>query len=562
MKLIEGETLARLLRTRDSQADHLPHFLKVFEALCQAVAYAHQQGVIHRDLKPDNVMVGSFGEVQVMDWGLAKVLGAGEVEIPTPLSPWPTPTSRAEVQLADGTSDSEHATHATAIVAVGPEDPDAARTDVGSVFGTAPFMPPEQARGELDKLDCRADVFALGAILCQILTSEPPYYGTFETVKENARAGRLFGAYVMLDRCGADPAIVLLTKHCLAVNPADRPADAGVLAQLVTRCLEGLADRAKAMELGRLAAESQLFDLKTQQQLTRRARTLARGLAATAAVVASLLTGGLWWYAEDRDAREAAEAQRVATAVTGIEAALTEADTHVEAARRAPGGPFARAAAAKQATVVWHKADTLAETLPGIPDEVRERLTNTKARVDEIERGTRLAVALERWRTEVINPKGVFDPAGAAAKCADTLANHGFDVLTLSPESAARILAEHPAGPSIREVLFDWIAVTPSASELRRLCAVLQINSWDAPSAGWINALALNKLDSLADLSADDIPAAGVAVAARRLTQTGKTDAAERLLARGSASIRTTSQNPVRDVAPVGREPDLRVRAT
>jgi eukaryotic-like serine/threonine-protein kinase len=534
MKLIEGETLARLLAARSSTADHLNPCLKVFEALCQAVAYAHQEGVIHRDLKPDNVMVGSFGEVQVMDWGLAKVLGAtgSESDMPTPPAPWPTPVSRAEFLSADSAPVGEHATHATAIVAIGPEGPDGARTDAGAVFGTAPFMPPEQARGELDKLDTRADVFSLGAILCQILTGQPPYYGAYETVKENAREGRLFGAYVMLDRCGADPAIVLLAKHCLAVNPADRPADAGVLAAMVTRCLEGLADRAKAMELGRLAAESQLYDLKAQERLTRRARTLARGLAATAAVIASLLTAGLWWYANDRDAREAAEAQRVATAVTGVETALTEANTHIEAARHAPGGPFARDAAARQAAVTWQKANTLAETLPGVPDAVRERLDETKTRVEEAERGTRLAVALERWRTDVIDPKGVFDPPGAARKCAETLIAHGFDVRAMSPEGAAKALAEHPAGPSIREVLADWLAVTEAADERDHLVEVLKATG-DGPPPAWLAALSAADPVALANVSADAIPAAGVAVAARRLTQAGSTDAAERLLGRG-----------------------------
>src|SRR5262249_43996337 len=80
MKLVQGRTLAELLAAGAGPEQDRPRLLKVFEQVCQALAYAHAQGVIHRDLKPANVMVGEFGEVQVMDWGLAKVLSPAQAD--------------------------------------------------------------------------------------------------------------------------------------------------------------------------------------------------------------------------------------------------------------------------------------------------------------------------------------------------------------------------------------------------------------------------------------------------------------------------------------------------
>ena len=110
----------------------------------------HACGVIHRDLKPANIMVGSFGEVQVMDWGLAKVLQ----------------TVRAAERPVEDRSPGDRAARA---------DDDSSR--FGSVIGTPAYMATEQARGETDWLDERVDVFGLGAILCEILTGQPPYVG-------------------------------------------------------------------------------------------------------------------------------------------------------------------------------------------------------------------------------------------------------------------------------------------------------------------------------------------------------------------------------------------------
>ncbi|MHC5040219.1 MAG: serine/threonine-protein kinase, partial [Planctomycetota bacterium] len=124
-----------------------PRLLRIFQEVCLAMAYAHDHGVIHRDLKPANVMVGEYGEVYVVDWGLAKVKGQAEAPRTIPTGPG-----------HEGESD-------------------AGLTTEGEVLGTPAYMPPEQADGRMDAVDERSDIYSLGAILYEILTFRPPYEG-------------------------------------------------------------------------------------------------------------------------------------------------------------------------------------------------------------------------------------------------------------------------------------------------------------------------------------------------------------------------------------------------
>src|SRR5579871_413300 len=151
MQLIMGSTLEAILKQCTDPSAERGRLLGFFEAVCQAVGYAHAHRVIHRDLKPANVMVGAFGEVQVMDWGLAKVLGEQ-----TPL------TTEALI---------EEETRAWTQVTPAPDT--GSQTQAGSLIGTAAFIPPEQALGEIAKVNERADVFGLGAVLAVILTGNP-----------------------------------------------------------------------------------------------------------------------------------------------------------------------------------------------------------------------------------------------------------------------------------------------------------------------------------------------------------------------------------------------------
>jgi serine/threonine protein kinase len=154
MKLIKGRTLEDLLNERSEPAGDRGRFLAVFQQVCQAVGYAHSKHILHRDLKPANVMVGAFGEVQVMDWGLAKLLAPGGAAH--------EPAAGMETAFESLIQTSR---------------PSDSGTLAGSLLGTPAFMAPEQAGGELHRIDERSDVFGLGAILCVILTGEPPYTG-------------------------------------------------------------------------------------------------------------------------------------------------------------------------------------------------------------------------------------------------------------------------------------------------------------------------------------------------------------------------------------------------
>ncbi len=153
MKFVEGQRLDKFIEGVESVQDRLRLFLRI----CEAVAFAHARDVLHRDLKPANIMVGPFGEVLVMDWGLAKIL-------------------RGEAASADRSTDPE----ATILEkSKQPDDPsDSTKGSVitghGTVMGTPGYMSPEQARGEVEVLDARSDIFSLGALLRFMLTQKTP----------------------------------------------------------------------------------------------------------------------------------------------------------------------------------------------------------------------------------------------------------------------------------------------------------------------------------------------------------------------------------------------------
>jgi WD40 repeat protein/serine/threonine protein kinase len=252
MKLIRGCTLEAVLKDRPDLSAERGRLLAVFEAVCQAVGYAHAHRVIHRDLKPANVMVGAFGEVQVMDWGLAKVLD-----------------EKGTAPAEDGSA--PEVTQAWTQVSPPPEA--GSHTQAGSLVGTPAFIPPEQAAGELAKVDERADVFGLGALLAVILTGNPPYVGeSFQSVRVLAVRGKLDDCLARLEACGAEPELVSLCRQCLAFEPADRPRDAGEVAQAVARFRSAAEERARAAERQKAAAEARSAEQRRRAKAEAKAK--------------------------------------------------------------------------------------------------------------------------------------------------------------------------------------------------------------------------------------------------------------------------------------------------
>jgi serine/threonine protein kinase len=186
MKRVEGHRLDEHL----ASVPELPRRLAVFERVCEAVAFAHAHGVIHRDLKPGNVMVGPFGEVLVMDWGVAKLRDAGE----------DTPPDEAETR-AMGPDDDDEADDET----VRMEASAAADTRPGTVLGTPGYMAPEQAAGRAHEVDERSDVFALGALLRRVAAPDDgPLPKRLDAIHRRATSERPGDRYASVPDLAAD----------------------------------------------------------------------------------------------------------------------------------------------------------------------------------------------------------------------------------------------------------------------------------------------------------------------------------------------------------------------
>jgi tetratricopeptide (TPR) repeat protein len=273
MKLIRGRTLSDLLGGQPAPPEEQHQYVETFERIAQAVGYAHAAGIVHRDLKPGNVMIGAFGEVQVMDWGVAKELDAvGEVTDP----------------------DRSNGVPANHLETAPPDRDDSPATICGMILGTPAYMAPEQARGE--PVDARADVFALGGVLTTILTGKSVFGTATGTALGLAVAGDVTEARGRLEHCGADSELTSIALACLNREPAARPADGNAVAGLIRSYRDQVERRGRQAELDRTSSE-----LLVRAERKRR-RTQARAGALLATILLAGIGGTTWGLLQARTA--------------------------------------------------------------------------------------------------------------------------------------------------------------------------------------------------------------------------------------------------------------------
>jgi serine/threonine-protein kinase len=283
MKLVEGQTLdaflkeTRAFHERDQAPDEmhalparLEHFLKV----CDAIAYAHDKGVVHRDLKPANVMLGRHHEIYVMDWGICRVLRLPDA-------------GGDGIEGLDDSVEADADTH----------------TRVGTVVGTARYMAPEQAQGRNDEISPATDQYALGLMLYEIATLQAPYEGG-SVVDVLARAAR---AEVRPVRhaftSGQVPAeIAAIIRRATAARPADRYRDVRAFATDIRRYLRGDAVEARPDSLWQ----------KTARTVARHRQAVLTGIVALVALVAMGTAGLLYRHEQALLATEAREREMLA----------------------------------------------------------------------------------------------------------------------------------------------------------------------------------------------------------------------------------------------------------
>jgi tetratricopeptide (TPR) repeat protein/tRNA A-37 threonylcarbamoyl transferase component Bud32 len=475
MRLVRGQSFADILKDEGGKPERLPYLLTTFEKICQAVAYAHSKHVLHRDLKPHNVMVGRFGEVQVLDWGLAKLLTPDGASVTAPET-----TDEADTRIYTESLDA-------------PSD----QTRAGSALGTAAYMPPEQALGEWDTVDERADVFALGSILCEILTGKPAYSGRdVEEALRRARRGDVSEAQQRLEQCQAEAVLISLCRECLSPQREGRPRDAGVLAERLKNYQAEVQERLRQAELERVEAQTRAREEqaralvekeRTREALARvaaerRAQRRTRALAAAVLLFVLGGTGGLWW-------QQRQQTQRRDRMERNVSQAVGEAKALAEQARRLSGTPDQLENMLGQAKSAAERAWKLLETdnagdlaSPALRDQVQElnaelteKLEQARQAVNQAAKDRRMQQNLESIRLEQTAARaGEFDKQAALPLYASAFREYGIDIESLPEAEAGAAISGCAIKEELLAALDEWALRRPDRAGKERLTRIAQ----------------------------------------------------------------------------------------
>jgi serine/threonine-protein kinase len=229
MKLVKGRTLKDIiknLRKGDEQTARefsRLRLLNMFQQVCMAIGFAHSRGVVHRDIKPSNVMIGDYGETLVLDWGVAKVLGRAS---------------------------DDHLAEEMRVDTIRTRGEDA--TMMGVVTGTPAYMAPEQARGSVDEIDARSDVYALGALLYEILCYAPPFRGKdFRQTLTAVLTQPVMPPTERAPQNNIPPALEEICLRCLRKNPAERYQSTREIIEAIEKYLYRVEDLDRRARLSR-----------------------------------------------------------------------------------------------------------------------------------------------------------------------------------------------------------------------------------------------------------------------------------------------------------------------
>ena len=338
----------------------LSELLQVFLKVCDGVAFAHSRGVIHRDLKPANIMVGDYGEVLVMDWGLAKIVKAvgrrpeavGGEEAPL------APSGHASRVTGHDSSHASRVTRqeSTPQIVSDRQDAAALQTLAGSMMGTPAYMSPEQAKGELDHIDARSDIWSLGAILYEILTLERAVAGeTTYAILANVLKGHIVPPEERAPKRNVPRELSAIVMKCLHKNRAHRYRSVLDLKRDLALFLEGRS----------VSASPDTF-AQAVVKLVKRNKPVSAAIAAAAVLLIAVTTAFIIRLASERDRALASERLAVSESKAAKEARDQQRATALAASKRQAESAV-RAASEGRLDEAKVRADAAVEVMPDGP---------------------------------------------------------------------------------------------------------------------------------------------------------------------------------------------------